>query len=85
MPKSPEHSSDLLDSGEIAALLGCRPNTVHVWHHNGVLPSPVTRMENRPLWKRREIALWAFQTGRLKPTSQLFREVKNLPMKEVVG
>ena len=56
---------DLLGNVEIAALLGVKIQTVHVWRTRGALPPPDYTLSSTPVWFRKTIVEWALSTGRL--------------------
>ena len=60
-------AGELLPVGaaEIAARLGVKPQTVHMWRHREIMPEPRWTVSGQPAWEWREIEAWARRTGRL--------------------
>jgi hypothetical protein len=58
-----------LGENEIAALLGVKPNTVHVWRVRGQdqFPEPEGYIGRTPWWSRALIIAWAKRTERWTP------------------
>lgn len=57
---------DFIDIDGIAVLLDVSRGTVQLWNSKarGILPQPIGRRSNAPLWRREAIIQWAKDTGR---------------------
>lgn len=56
--------SRLVGPHEVAALLGVKVATVHMWRSRGVMPEPDYVLSRVPIWRESVIRKWAKETGR---------------------
>jgi predicted DNA-binding transcriptional regulator AlpA len=49
---------DLLDTRDVAALLGIKPDTVRWYKKRGILPDPDKYFGRSPAWNRSTIETW---------------------------
>lgn len=49
---------DLLDTGDVAALVGVKPATIRQYAHRGDMPKPDRIIGRSPAWRRSTIQRW---------------------------
>lgn len=64
MRRSARVTADPVGPKEIAARLGVRPQTVHMWKYRQLLPEPAWHASGVDLWDWPTIQAWAIATGR---------------------
>ena len=66
-----------MGAAEIAARLGVKPQTVHMWRHRKLMPEPRWTVSGQPAWDWSEIEAWARRTGRLRERD-VYAELRDL-------